>query len=302
MTRPPRTHPALDLRWPPRSAGTLAIEEKLSAALCDLDVAAVEEFEDSWRVFFSSPEARDRAAGVLAAGLASESLTARVLDVPDENWAERSQATLGRISLRPFIIAPPWDLPTPAELGTGIVLVIEPSMGFGTGHHPTTRLCLRALASLDLAGRSFLDVGTGSGILAVAACRLGATPVVAIDSDPDAIESARRNLALNGVAGSVRLLTDDFRLNRAIRATTVVANLTGGMLVRDSEALVRTVESGGLLVAGGFTRDEAEPVHAALALFGSLVSVDEEDEWCAATVRIAAGGGPGDAADGRRLD
>ncbi len=263
----------------------------MSSALCDLDITAVEEFEDSWRVFFRSPKARDRAAGVLADSFRPGGLITRPLDVVDENWAERCQASLGRIRVGPFVIAPPWDLPPPMDVGASVVVLIEPSMGFGTGHHATTRLCLRALASLDLAGRSFLDLGTGSGILAIAACLRGAGPIVAVDTDPDAIDSARRNLALNGVAGSVRLVTDDFRASRSMRAATVAANLTGGVLIRDCEKIVRTVEAGGLLVASGFQQEEAGPVRASLAPYGPVVSADEEDGWCAVTVRIATAGG-----------
>ncbi|MBE3071364.1 MAG: 50S ribosomal protein L11 methyltransferase, partial [Acidobacteria bacterium] len=167
-----------------------------------------------------------------------------------------------------------------------LLVLIEPSMGFGTGHHATTRLCLRALASLDLRSRSFLDIGTGSGILAIAACLLGATPVIAIDTDPDAIESARGNLRLNGVTDRIQLVTDDFRRERHLRAATVVANLTGGALVQGCQEIARLVEGGGVLIVSGFTREETEQVYSALARLGQIVSSDEEDGWCTATVRV----------------
>ena len=120
-------------------------------------------------------------------------------------------------------------------------IVIEPAMGFGSGHHATTRLCLAALQRLDLRGRRVLDIGTGSGVLALAALRLGAAGVVAIDVDPDALENARGNAALNGSPAGVEFRQSDFRQETGLAGDVVLANLTGAMLAAGAASLARTV-------------------------------------------------------------
>src|SRR5512134_3215469 len=141
-----RTWPALDVR---------PIPELFEAALTDYDVTAINEGEDAWRIFFHTPQERDRAAAGLRA--AFDGLAIDPVDVPDEDWAARSQASLRSIQVGRVIVAPPWDAP--------VTIVVQPSMGFGTGHHATTRLCLAALQQLDLRGLTVIDVGTGSGVL-----------------------------------------------------------------------------------------------------------------------------------------
>ena len=119
--------------------------ELLQAALTDYEIAAIDEAsEDSWRVFFQGDAERTRALEALAPRFPA--LTLYPLDVADEDWAARSQANLRAIQVGRIIVAPPWDVPT--------TVVIQPSMGFGTGHHATTRLCLAALQRLALAGRT----------------------------------------------------------------------------------------------------------------------------------------------------
>ena len=210
-----KSYPALEIRG--------ADTDRLFAAIDDLSATAIEEREDSVRVFFSTAFARDRAQTIL-----TSDFDAAPLEVSDEDWARRSQAdlqpvTVGRLTISPRLSASPQLAPSvdiePLAPSPGAqplapspdVIVITPSMGFGTGHHATTRLCLAALQTLDLSHQSVLDVGTGSGVLAIAADRLGAARALGIDHDPDAVQAARENLALNPSARDVSFAVADLR-------------------------------------------------------------------------------------------
>ena len=243
----------------------------------------------AWRVYFAAPEARDRAATALADACGSAGLSVRAIEVEDAGWVERSQAMLTAIVVDRLVVAPPWDVPSSAD---ALVVVIRPSMGFGTGHHASTRLCLRALQRLDLAGRTVIDVGTGSGVLAIAAVRLGAAPAIAIDCDPDALANARENVDLNRVGDRVALYAADLaeidRLQFAL-ADVVLANLTAAMLERHADALGRLLAPGGTLIVSGVMRDQVSLVAAAFqqdpARRLPVVETDHEDDWVALTLR-----------------
>lgn len=198
----PRLYPALEVSWPAHpGAETVSL---LLAALDDLSPTAVEETDLGCRVFFAASGHRDRANDL--ARTAAPLATIASLEVSDESWAERSQAGLEPVTVDRLTVAPPWSaMPPPSDPTTWIT--IQPSMGFGTGHHQSTRLCLRLMQRLPIAGVRALDIGTGSGVLAIAAARLGAAVVVAVDYDADAIASARENVDRNGVGTIVSLRT-----------------------------------------------------------------------------------------------
>ncbi len=176
---------------------------------------------------------------------------------------------------------------TPAPDDGRLTIVIQPSMGFGTGHHATTRLCAALLQRIDLSGQSVLDVGTGSGVLALVARALGARAVRAVDDDPDAIESARENLALNGGGRGIELSVGDFREMQSSPSDVVVANLTGGLLARSAEVLAGAVAPGGTLLISGVTLDEEAEVLRAFSPRMTVVERLTEDEWMAAALRAS---------------
>lgn len=267
-----RTWPALDVH---------PVSDLLEAALVDYDVKAVEERSaDTWRVFFVSAPERDRAASALREGFPGVSTEA--VDVEDDDWAARSQLSLRAVRVGDIIVAPPWDLPSETA-PPSITIVIQPSMGFGTGHHATTRLCLAALQRIDIRGRSVIDAGTGSGVLAIAASVMGADRVVALDSDTDAIAAARENLSLNDRA-RVTLVTGDLRSAELPPADVVVANLTAALLEAAAPKLLRLWVEGGRLVLSGMQTEEAQGV---LAAYSSrrVEDVAEEDGWMCMTLR-----------------
>ena len=257
-----RTWPALDIH---------PVSEVLQAALVDYDASAVDERSaDDWRVFFTSPSERDRAAAALR--IEFPDATIEAIDVPDEDWAARSQASLRAVRVGNIVVAPPWDVPAGP-----VVIIIQPSMGFGTGHHATTRLCIDALQRLNIAGRTVLDVGTGSGVLAIAASLLGASRSVGIDDDADAITAAQENLQLNPQAEAT-LLVADLRATDVGSADIVIANLTGGLLISAARALQDLVARGGSLVLSGLMAVEETDVIAAFPAW-SVDYRSEEDEW-----------------------
>jgi ribosomal protein L11 methyltransferase len=270
----PRTYPALDVIWPLQPD-----DERLEIVLAEIDdeaPTAVEPWTDRLRIFFPSPVARGRAAVRIVA--LEPDLVCQPVDVPDDDWAERSQASLGAVQVGRIIVAPPWVRPRE----TGTVITIQPSMGFGTAHHASTRLCLAMLQELSVNVASVLDVGTGSGVLAIAAARLGAARVLAIDNDADALVSARENVTLNQVDGLVTLEQKNVGDMADASFDVVLANLTGATLTRHADVLTSLVAVGGSLIASGIETHEQDAVRDSLVAAGlQRVAQTEEAGWAA---------------------
>lgn len=291
-----RTWPALILR----AAHVDDSEELVSLVLTDFTPAAIQDLADRplppgglwdptyppipdppptplhWNVCFSDADERDRAAAAIAVALPS--LTIESVDLPDEDWAARSQQSLKAVRAGAFIVAPPWDLPA-ADIGA-TVIVIEPSMGFGTGHHATTRMCLRLLSELDVTDLTVVDLGTGSGVLSMAAALMGARSVMGIDIDQDAIDSAESSARLNTLPDSITFTVSDFRHDPPTPADLVLANLTGGMLTSSAAAIAALVRPQGRLILSGFDHTEVDAVLAAFATFCERERLTE-DNWIA---------------------
>ena len=229
-----------------------------------------------WNVCFSDPDERARAADAI--GTLVPGLTIEAIDLPDDDWAARSQQSLTAVRAGRFIIAPPWDLPE--EPVDATVIVIEPSMGFGTGHHATTRMCLRLLGEMDVSDLTVLDLGTGSGVLSMAAALSGARGVIGLDVDQDAIDSAESSARLNTLPDTITFQVSDFRSHPPQPADVVLANLTGGMLTSSAQAITSLVRPQGQLIVSGF--DDSE-VDAVVRAFGSLSERERltEDNWIA---------------------
>ena len=278
------TAPALDLHF---SADT-GLGDLISGELQGLSPIAVHETETAaalvWRAFFGTDGARDAARRALERRFAADDLIVTALDVPHEDWAARSQADLHHVRVGRVIVAPPWDVPSDLP-SDAVRVIIKPSMGFGTGHHATTRLCLRLLQRIDCAGLRVLDVGTGSGVLAMTAASLGASEVTGIDVDPDALTSAGESLGLNDrVRPRVRFIRADLRDLQGT-ADVVLANLTGAALAASASKLLQSVRPGGRLVVSGFQRHEADAVVSAFSGSSACEALETEEDWGAALMR-----------------
>ena len=275
--------PALVIRF---HVGTTApVRDRLLAILTDFDLVAVQEDDltspSEWIAHFGSIESRDAAGAAVADESEFALIDVTSTEVEDEDWAKRTQADLPAIRIGRIIVAPPWDLSEDVDPSV-MTILIEPSRGFGTGHHQSTRLCLALLQAIgDLSGRSVIDVGTGSGVLAITAAKLGAAFVNAIDTDPDAVENARENIAANNVGRIVEAHVDDLTTTTIAPAGLVTANLTGTLLSRHTADLARLVQTGGSLIVSGFNIDEKPRVEEALAPFFTLSETAEEDGWWA---------------------
>jgi ribosomal protein L11 methylase PrmA len=300
------SYPALDVRFD-SAPDVERLQDLLHAELDTFQPLAIHEDEtsDGWRVFFPTLRQRDDARTALATAL-GDRLSLSPIDVEDEGWARRSQASLGAVHVRRITVAPPWDVPTDRDSGIGIgdsnntevrlagsaspesqvpdpdriLIIIEPSMGFGTGHHETTRLCLELMQQLDFGGTRVIDVGTGSGILALAAWKLGAARVTAVDCDPDALQNARDNIARNRGSGIIQVLEADLSALTADPVDIVLANLTAAVLRRHAAALRGLFAREGTLVVSGFSPGEIDGVASAFGLVPRRV--EREGEWAAA--------------------
>lgn len=193
----------------------------------------------------------------------------KVVEVSERDWEEAWKAhfTLLHIGAR-LVVKPSWAEyePAPGEA----VVELDPGMAFGTGHHPTTHGCLEALEEAVTPGARLLDLGTGSGILSIAAVRLGASTAMALDVDPVACRVARQNVRSAGLSRAIRVARGSLPHPRVEDGAYHVATANiSAMIVSDKAPhLSRALAPGGVLIASGFQADQAPGVEAALAQAG----------------------------------
>jgi ribosomal protein L11 methyltransferase len=158
-----------------------------------------------------------------------------------------------------------WICPSGSDVtdAEAVVVHLDPGLAFGTGTHPTTALCLDWLDGLALQGKAMLDYGCGSGVLAIAALKLGCERALAMDIDPQAVIATRRNAADNGVAGRLQVLGSPAAISG--RFEVVVANILAGPLVEFADSITSTLADRGMLALSGVLCEQATDVMAAYA-------------------------------------
>ena len=214
--------------------------------------------------------------------------------VKEEDWAHAWKRHYKPMRIgRRVLLTPAWEKPGP--LPDDLVVLLEPGMAFGTGLHPTTRLCVAALEEWIQPGDSFLDVGTGSGVLSIVAAKLGARPVWATDIDPLAIRAARENALRNGTAlapGILRIEQGSIPAGQAGRFQVIAANILAEVLVGlfdgtfDTVTLAEPLAPGGRLILSGILEEKSEMVLSAAARYGlQEVERRQEGDWVSLVVR-----------------
>ena len=245
---------------PPAAVGYLPVDDRLEDRLSSL---------------------KDALAGMQGHGVAGAGTDITLHYVEEADWATAWKAFYKPFRVgRRLLVTPPWEHPELAS--DDLPLVIDPGMAFGTGSHPTTQLCLAALEDYVQPGHSVADIGTGSGILAIAAAKLGASPVAANDNDPLAVRIARENTAANGVSVEV---TDALPTGQH---DVVVANILADVIIGMSEELYILLAPGGVLIASGIIDTREADVRQALEGAGlTHLETRRQTEWVALIFRRA---------------
>jgi ribosomal protein L11 methyltransferase len=224
----------------------------------------------------------DRLATVLGPHITQ---TARVRPVLDQEWERVWQSDWKPMRFGRRLWVCPHDAPAPQD-PDAVVVRLDPGLAFGTGTHPTTALCLQILESLPIAGRSVIDYGCGSGILGIAALKLGAAHVTAVDLDPQALLATRDNAIRNGVSPDVDVrgvdASGDSRPGDSPLAPAfcVLANILAGPLIELAPKLTAACEPGGYLLLSGLLKTQAYEVKAAYSPAFDMVQVVQRDDWC----------------------
>lgn len=215
----------------------------------------------------------------LLIGLAAPSIQISLVD--DQDWLHKWKEYFVPARITPRIVVKPTWARYSADPGD-IVIDIDPGMAFGTGTHPTTALCLRLLEMYIEPGDDVLDVGSGTGILSVAAALLGKGKVLALDLDPEAVSSTGLNALQNGVSDRVEARCADLTENVDFMADVVIANLMADLVVMLSKDVAKHLKGKSVYIVSGILKEKEDFVREALSRTGfKVLNVLYEEEWCA---------------------
>lgn len=257
------------------------------------------------RLYLSSEEAPERTAALraLLAELPARypacdfgPLTIAFQSLPDEDWSTSWMRHYRPLPVgRRFTVVPQWM--TPENLGDRLPIILDLGLTFGTGEHASTQMCMTAMEDLIVGGERVADLGSGSGILSIAALRLGAAEAVGVDVDPAAEHIARDNAARNGF-GAARFsaftgnVVTDTELMRALSARggydLVCANIVAGVIVRLVTVVPTLLKAGGHFLCSGILAEREREVREAIEATGlRVVSADHTDGWCCLTAQLS---------------
>ncbi len=260
-----------------------ALRELISFQLHEWGFTGFLEDDLSIHCFLPKPHWNENTQHRLGAFLAEQEPASVVLssiaEVANENWNRKWEETILPIEVGDqFVIAPSWH-PVPASAGK-VVVTIDPKMSFGTGYHESTRLMLRMIEKHGTARAHVLDVGTGTGILAIAAAKLGSVHVVGIDTDEWSYTNARENVEKNGCNGVVEIHFGSLEVVAETGFDMILANITRTAILELLPSLVQKLRKEGALLCSGLMIEDRTSVEDALRNEGcTLLSGATENEW-----------------------
>jgi ribosomal protein L11 methyltransferase len=282
-----------------------AVKELLEAAVqaptdsylnCKTGRVTVSAYFENRRTWSLTQRARVKAGleRVHSCGLETAPAQLMVRPVRREDWSESWKRHFQPLEVGPtLLVRPSWSRLKPRK-GQRLV-VIDPGLSFGTGQHPTTMFCLRQLAAhrRPIERQTFLDIGTGSGILAIAAAKLGYDRIAALEIDPEALRVARANARLNGVFAKIKFRQQDLAaLSRqtARKYSVICANLVSNLLLQNCRSLTARVRPNGILVLAGILKNEFAEIQRAYEAQGLRLAASRvEREWRSGAFRKPPG-------------
>jgi ribosomal protein L11 methyltransferase len=254
------------------------------AVIAAMFEAGVQGLEEAGEALVTQVAGQALANDVLCAVMAaSADAHVETAPLPDIDWSERWKLGIHIQSLGALFVSPPW---LSASLDPARTIVIDPGMAFGTGEHATTRGVIRLLERVVQPGDRVADLGTGSAVLAIAAAKLGANRVAAIELDHDAIGNAEENVARNDVADRVTVIEGDAAtlLPLVAPVNVITANIISSVLLELLPVIARALATDGHAILSGILSVEREAMLGAIQANWRVDAEDEEDNWWSATI------------------
>jgi len=256
-------------------------QEYVIAELMDMDFYGFEQLENQLIAFVEKPRFNDthrESIEQIVAALPDASFV-ELSEVEEENWNAVWEESIQPQKIGAFFVRPTWSLKEPPE--GKILLEIDPKMSFGTGYHATTRLMLRQLDRVDCRDKRVLDAGTGTGILAIAACKLGAKRVIAFDFDPLSEQNASENALINNVGSKLDIRLGGFeQAEQEQPFDLILANINRNVILEFLGDMISLLDEQGILCLSGLLNTDEERIRNELKNYSAQVTdIQKEEEW-----------------------
>jgi len=198
------------------------------------------------------------------------------------DWEEKYRQNITPVRIHNVVIRPPWH---EIDADNDIEIIIEPKLAFGTGHHETTRLCIKEIIKHFKPGQTFFDLGCGSGILSILAAKMGAERVVGVDIEPEAVKNAIENIEINNVSNIARIRLGSIEKSLGEEYDFLAANILKSTIVGLYRRILHAVRPGGIVLLSGLQKNDKQEIDVMLDRFGYLkYSINSDDQWIAVTV------------------